>query len=712
MEGNLKRIEEIQEKNFSRRRYGLAGVFLGILFLFLFGAVYTAFKTHKPASNPTGTSSSVSAPLADATIVYGYWTDNASVIKAFDLNSNKEAELMRVGKNIKHVKVIDGNTLIYLKDTDIYDYGKKLVIRHIENNKETTVIESDEGFGIDDYQVSPNGNYAAVWMVGISSGKVQFSGSASRVYSVDIRNGESHLLYDETTENNNPVNYPLAVGNDGTIYTDKFLPNSGAGWGYGMSISDFSGLDKKEISSMMNGTFSTQPVMSSDGKYLAFAGYSGKDGTIVKNGYRKALTMPDTIELLDLTTLTRTKINTGLKKAIYSSINWDVLSGKLLFEAFENDSNNLKTSVYVYSPSSRRITALNDNPKLDFINLLPDEKYLMGQKFQSLSGTGNLGPKYSLSINKFFIVNDSDLSQNPIPIFESPVQFLGIEPKNYFPIVEQKGTLVDSTHDKKLKLQTFEIKPNLAPKRLIQQSDPLPSESTPSDVPELPQCRTITYPQCNQLLGTNYPQSKDLSEINDPAFADCIWQKQAEVSASCLDSPLYLYGEKGTQVKVRVGTEAYNFNVKTKNNIIDVTLGSNGMIDVEGNSVSSITFDYFSKVKNFPKLEKGWIVSSIEKEEKVKLIGEKLGLIQNEIADLVSFISGLKSPYLFVSFYDQNTSHEILPLYFKPHPDNYKNIVIYIKKLNKKPDVLPAEPKPDLFTREGFTAVEISYIVE
>lgn len=712
MEGIEKQAEQkVTETTFSGRKYGLAGAFLGVLFLFLIGAVYTVNKISKPAPVVSPSPKALS-PLADATIVYGYWTDNSSIVKALDLSTGKEAELMAVGKNVKHVKVISGKNLIYLKDTDIHDYGKELVIHNVENNEETTVIHADDGFGIDDYKVSPDGNFAAVWMAGTSSEKVQFSGSASRVYSVNTENGEKHLLYDEISSANVPVNYPLAVSDDGTVYTDKFLPNSGAGWGYGMSVSDFKGLNKKEILEMKNGTYSTQPVMSRNGKYLAFAGYSGNDGMEEKEGYRKALTIPDTLEFLELPSLNRKKIDTNLNNAIYSEISWNNVSDDLQFEVYQNKSKNLKTSFYSYSPSSKSLTILNDSPKLDFITVLSQGVYLMAQKFQNMSGIGNLGSGYDLSINKLYVVKDSEFAQNPIPISESPIQLIEIEPKSYFPVVDQKGVSLNSLSDKQLKLQTFAIKPTLAPQRLLQQSNPPPAETTPNSPPELPECKTITYPQCNQLLGTNYSQSKDLSEIDDPAFADCMWQKQAEASASCLDSPLYLYGPTGTQVKVRVGTQANNFNVNTKNNILDATLGLNGTINVDGKSVPSISYDYFSKITKLSVPTKGWIVSDDKKTEKIKIIGQKLGLNKNEISDLVSFISTVNAPYLFVSFYDQDASQAILPLYFDPEPEAYKNIVFYIKKMEEVSADLPAEPEVVTFTRKGFTAVEISYIVE
>ena len=55
---------------------------------------------------------------------------------------------------------------------------------------------------------------------------------------------------------------------------------------------------------------------------------------------------------------------------------------------------------------------------------------------------------------------------------------------------------------------------------------------------------------------------------------------------------------------------------------------------------------------------------------------------------------------------------KILPIFFTPQPDAYRNVVFYIKQLNQKPKDIPQEPLyQSKIQRSGFTAIEVSFII-
>lgn len=707
-----KPAEVVQEKTSwykANPKVSMLSVFAALLLLFFVGISFTLNKIKNNDDSKKTTSNNTNNFISNGTIVYGYWTNNSSIINAFDLSDGKEATIATLSYNVKHVKIINNHEIIYINKTDQRDYGKELVIRNIDSNSERTVISADNGFGIDDYVISPNGQYAAVWMVGNSSSSVQFAGSPSRVYTVNVSNNEKHPIYDESSANGQTVHYPIAITDKGELFTDRFLPNSGAGWGYGMSVSDFSGNEKKDIDSMKNGTYSTQPAVSPDGTTLALAGYDGIDGTINIGGFRKALTVPNTVETLNLTNLARTKIETGLKNSLYSLVNWDQITGKLIFKSVQKEGIHTISSTYSVNPTIGSITKLSDIGDLNFYAFLDGETYLLGQKFLDDSGIGNLGAKYSQGINKFYI-KKTNATQVSLPINKAPVQLIGVARSAYFPVVDTKGSVI-SASVQQLQLQTFEIKPTLAPRRTTQQSDPPPSTPSGPDLP-MPKCRSLGYPQCNQQNGTSYPESKDLGDLNDPAFSDCVWKMQAEGegNSSCLDSPLYLYGENGTKVNVSIDTHASNSNVSLVNNSFNATL-NDGKIKVGSNLVDSISFDYESRVRKLLPPTSGFVSKKESVASEVEKIASKFELNSRETQDLLNFAKTISSPFVFVSFYDQDTSHNILPIYFDPKPDNYRNIVFYFKKLERMPDKLPMKPEIIPIVRSGFTAVEISYIV-
>ena len=99
----------------------------------------------------------------------------------------------------------------------------------------------------------------------------------------------------------------------------------------------------------------------------------------------------------------------------------------------------------------------------------------------------------------------------------------------------------------------------------------------------------------------------------------------------------------------------------------------------------------------------------------INFYAKNLGLNNKETADLIKFTKNkIDSPFVFVSFFDQQKSEQILPIDFSPRPKSYLNIVFYFKKLYQSPNYTPILPTfPKAFERDkNFTAVEISEIVD
>jgi hypothetical protein len=182
---------------------------------------------------------------------------------------------------------------------------------------------------------------------------------------------------------------------------------------------------------------------------------------------------------------------------------------------------------------------------------------------------------------------------------------------------------------------------------------------------------------------------------------------------ACYGSPLYLYGPLGANVHVNIGVPIANDIPKAQGNTYDVTLGDKGIMYINGGRFESIAYDYIPALKRIHDPEKGTIVARKDVPRVMAYYAKRLSLNEKETKDLTAY--GEKqviSPYAFVSFFDHETSHKILPLSFSPEPDNYRNIVIFIRLLRVKPPFSVEEPDfPKPLERSGFTAVEISGIV-
>ncbi len=679
--------------------------------------------------------------IAPNVIIYGSWRGEKSVVKSFNLDTGSKRVLARLGTAVKKVHVLSSDELLYIDKTDNRDHGKSLAVHTISNKKENTVYRADQGFGIDDYVLSPDKRYAAVWEVRFSQGSGVLAGGSSRVYSVDLTNPEEkNRLYDDVQVGDTPVHYPRAVLNSGQVFLDKFLPNNTAGWAYGMSVSNFTGTQKQDLSNMQNGTYGTQPTLSPDGRYLAFAGYDGTQGSGIQvvEGFRRALLRSNTVELLDAQTLQRQKLSNVPNTNTYSYVAWDNISGKLIYNVLSKSPEQM--GLYAYDLVAKTGTKLSlgnppdSTPTNTLASYLSNGGLLIGTLDTADTSEGNLGQAYAAPYTSFATITQSseatsDISPQEIEMRDSMMQLISVLPSDYFPSntgsraqavgvaaadkkngnkkEDGKGNSepkdFDTECDKsELQLCTFALKPSLSPNRQRQQSEPKPPPERPGlpvppPVQSQPKCRDLAAKQCGgydpNCVGNAYLQQK--------------------ASNSCDDSPLYLYGAPGQEVTVKIGTHVFD-EKPAYNGGYNVTLLEGDKLHVNGSIYDSLEYSYIPGMRKIPAPSYGTVVARERLASVLIEYATKLGLNKKETADLVSYgKETLTAPYVFVSFFDQATSELILPLSFTPEPDNYLNVVFYFRQFAEKPRLTPAAPLFKPFTdRTGFTAVEISALVE
>ncbi len=693
----------------------------------------------KQGGRPIPTSTILTSPLAPRTLVYGGWTGAGSLVKALDLTSGTNKALALLPTNIKKVTVLSPDQLLYIGKTDDRDHGTQITRYSIADKKEQAVVATADGFGIDDYVISPNKRYLATWEVAFAPGSSVLRGGKSRVYTVDLNNPSAkNLVYDETA-GDTPVHYPRAILDNGKVFMDTFLPNGGTGWAYGMSVANFNGSGKQDLAQMKNGTYATQPSLSENGQKLLFAGYDGSNGPgdAVKNGYRQALVTPNTVETLNTNTLVREKLPNLSNANTYTTVHWDKTTGNILYTSISQNTSDNGLFSYNLSAKSAKKVNLSSNESA-FVTVLSADKLLAGVPDNSPSSLGNLGEAYSSSYREFSVVDTNTSTLTPLKLSDPLMQYIGLVPTDYFPDtvqVQAQGVQVPSnvtpidlysnqnSQKANLQLYTFFLKTNLEPVRKGQQSDPIPTSAPiptsggtiPTSVviptsgsqppPSGQACRDLAAAQC---------QAKGLavnSHEYNKCFSDTFFAYRQ--SDACSDSPLYLYGKEGQLVQVQVQTPVSS-STPSYNDGYNVTLLRGGKLLVDGNVYESITYDYTPAVRRLTIPPYGSIVSADKVANTLSSYGRRLGLNEKEISDLVAFgKQHVTSPYAFVSFYDQKRSQDILPLSFTPKPDNYLNVVFYFKLLADKPNFTPIPPvfgKP--LERTGFTAVEVSEIVE
>jgi hypothetical protein len=739
-----------------------------------------------------GNGSQMSSPLAPNTLVYGTWTQQGSKVKALDLSNGAYQTLAVLPGEVKKVSVLSPDRLLYINQTDKRDHGKSAALYSIAEKKISATIPADDGFGIDDYVISPNRKYAAFWEVSFAPGSGILYQGQSRVYVVDLANpSEKKLIYDEYASG--PVHYPRAITDNGRVFLDTFLPNDpngGTGWAYGMSISNFDGSQKQELTQMENGTYGTQPVLSPEGTKLVFAGYDGKFGAgdKIKNGYRQALLTPNTVELLDVNTLAREKLANLPNDNTYSSVSWNGSNTQLLLGVI----NKSASGMHIYDLTTKALQKIATKDATGYVTPLSPQKVLTGTMDNSPSTLGNLGESYSQPYTRLIVSDVAGTEENILPLPDGLVQYIATVPANYFAFdTNQTFAVADSNGDNrfinlysasdaennKLQLNTFMLKPDLASVRQHQQSDcpvggapelpqapgvpgapggnngeisdlpppppglpggenPGPGDANQSGVdqgfPEVPPpppglvgIQNAVFEDATGCVpGTNPPEEepeqkprcRDLVAAQGIEKGDPEWQKafaNAKKSDECYDSPLYLYGKEGQNVNVRVDTYVYNTEPGYDNGY-KVKLLTDGMMRVNGSVTDSIKYDYTPAIKKIDRPTRGTLVRRAQLGNVLTNYGKKIGLNAKEINDLIAYGNDQTSaPYVFVSFFNHEASHEILPLSFTPKPDNYLNIIFYFKEYTTKPTFSPEAPVfPNPLKRTGFTAVEVSGMVE
>lgn len=680
-------------------------------------------QSQETNQNQKNSATEVFKPIASYNLVYGFWDGDKSEIQVANLATGQIKELTTLPFNIKKVSVISLNSLLFINNTNNQDHGTQIASYDVSKKKLTPVVEASDGFGIDDYVLSPNNNFMALWEVSVPEGGTLSQGR-SRVYAVNISNPNvKNLIYDDALSLTTPAHYPVAITDTGDVYMDTFQPNEGAGWANGMYLSNFNGSIKNPVPQIPAGSYGTQPQVSDDGNFLTFGGYDGSlgDGNgRVGTGYRRAVLIPNTIDTFNIKTGERKTIIKSQPNTIYPLVTWDNPTGSIYYATIAQDP--LLSGQYLVDPVSSKSSKLNipssgkNNEKYAVVTSFGNGSYFVAMQDQSSSSLGNLGKNYSKALYDTKIFNASRKTLTEIPLGTRAVQYIALVPSSADPAAAgftQIGG--ESLNKKQLQLQTFTLKPTLQPKREEQQSAP------PEYKSDLPFCDQFAMDLCNATMGTNYTLEEvknNHSVVLDPTNAKGIdaaygcFINEIQIAGrgtECNDSPLYMYGQRGMSVNVKIGTTVTNSNAPYSNGYKG-TLTGDGGVNIKGVDYASLDYEYASALRKLPRLTYGKTVKSEDVSKIIQEYGTKLGLNSVEIADSVKKIGKVDSKYVFVSFFDDEASKSILPITFNPMPDVYRNIVFYLKPTDSI--IIADKPTFNNFERKGFTAVEVSFILD
>lgn len=671
-------------------------------------------------------------------LIYGVWSGENSVIKSYNFASGDTRILANLPQDIKKVSILSPSSLIYIDKTNDRDHGSTISMYNTQTKQSRIIYTASAGYGIDDYVLSQNKKYISTWEVAFAPNSSVMAGGKSRLFVINIDQPDiKNMLYDETADK--PVHYPRMVMNNGNVLADTFMPNDpigGTGWAYGMSLASFDGKQKKDLDTMKAGTYGTQPEPTLDGNYLVFAGYDGKNGPgeAVVNGFRQSILTPNTIELLDTKTFTRSKIALFNNEDIYSTAGVDKASGQILVTAISKNLNDM--GLYRYDLSKQTKTKVDLDATnitgLTLVSLIPDNQLLLASTQDSNVSISNLGENYAPNLLQLYKFADGKTEVLKLP--DTIMQFITFLPIDNDLVLGSNDRKVlsetaaptsiiyfdekSNKNKESLQLHSFFVKLNLGQSRLSQQSDNTEVDEATrklfgDDRQTGTRCRDLAAAQCS-----SQGYQPDTTEFKQCQIRTMVTIKTSSMnngggsSAVCYDSPLYLYGPKGQQVQVNINTPVYNSFPEYKNGY-NITLDNNNL-QINGKSYESIKYDYIPQTLVKPDMSSGRIVTAEKVKDVLEDYSNKLGLNEKETQDLLFYAAQkITKPFVFVSFYPHEISSKILPISFMPQPDNYLNIIFYFKQFDKYPFISVSDPVfPPPLDRTGFTAVEISGVVE
>ena len=665
-------------------------------------------------------------------LVYGVWEGKESVIHAVNTDGSGDTVLTRLPSEIKNVKIISPNQLLYIGETDAKDHGRFIYLRNITTGKDQIVVRADSGWGIDSVIVSPDNTWIAYWQVQLGSSG-QLTGGKSRVYSASLAALPAirKLIYDESADAGTIVHYPLFFDHSGNLYADGFSPNED-GWNLGLMKTTATGGSPVEV--LPAYSYNTDPVVSPDSDLIAYTAYdpaleapisakrtSGKDSTASLN--------PNSVNVLDLTTnVTRRLL--GESGRVYYDPTWRSTGDSIFVRSYGADGTKLvDPKALSVSLASGNATEMDTEQQPDgmIISYGPDG-LIVGVSGNDNS-IGNLGSTYA----PVFSAITAGSGSNSRTIVGGNSQYIGTLSTGL------DGALLNPAYSNKkesLQLATFSLKPELIA-RAAQQNDPtgqlrdgrercrdiysrVVSGGTTAGTNLLPTLAdgqtggdaTIGKEFSLQLgrFGPNVTVTQQLSSV--PTFKQL--KPELKDQYKCYDSPLYLYPEKTTAVSVKViNSQILSSNLPYGEKGWSLTAKPGGVLYANNISVNKIEYSYAS---SFTAPNSGLVVKSKDLSAKLQWYAVKLGLSGRETDDYVSFWTKElpKSSYYLVSHFSSPSA--IMNFEISPKPDTFIQAIMYFKPLESNELVnykgLTAPTFSSVPVRSGFVAVDWSGIID
>jgi hypothetical protein len=483
--------------------------------------------------------------------------------------------------------------------------------------------------------------------------------------------------------------------------------------------------------------FSYDPTLSPDGGKVAYPAYNPAASRQLPERdpktFRRAIVNPNQLVVLDLVTLVKTIVADPQDGTLYNDLKWTPDGQRLVYLKREVDDKGIpwQRGIEVIDLTTKTTTRLVTFDAQRFalyllLDVSPKGDHVVYGEVE-LATMNYLSPKRSIgTVSRLHTtpLSPSLTSSNSRPL--TALAQTQNQSSGRHPIRTVSRTFTSAPQDgdgrrPTLQLETFTPKLDPPQQIALRQEDigdvgvsmpctsffepwGSPGEDGPDDVVT----RQMGLPKTPPLDDPIWLDNEFVKEFNRRMG---ILQAESAAVGKCFDSPLYLYPQEPTRVKVKVGRPVFNSNLAYQDGWNVVALPNGTMITTAG-LLDKISYDYLASL-SLPK--EGRVIERKDLRALLEEYATTLGLNSVESADFISHWEKTVPttyPYIFVSHYQGKDAQEILPLAIEPKPDTLLQVVMVFKPLSFPPS-LPLSPRPILPfpAREGFTAVEWSGVV-
>ncbi|MBI4067138.1 PD40 domain-containing protein [Candidatus Gottesmanbacteria bacterium] len=365
----LKRLKAFV-RNHQKLSIALTGLFL-LLLIILSKSTNTSNNltnqnNNLPTTNTTSPNTSQTPP--DQNTIY--FAKN--IIKNLDIPPTVELytadaqgnNIKQVGKihaQAKNIKPLAINTYLYIGDLGFLDRGAAIYRFDSTNNAATKIYTASSGYQIESYLPTPNHQSLIIWE--------ETQGNASL--------GQSRIIYqDLTTPTNKKIlleeplsdqtKYPLFYS-DATkkIYLDSYSVNR-KGKNRGLFTLSLLGA----LNSVLPvNDYSTQPILSKDGRRIAYTSYNPDTRVklpappVPNEIFRESVRNPNQIKVLDLTTGQTSLLAENLNGLIFDNLLFLPDGNSLIYRTLQIEANRTTTplSYQLLDISTKKSTLYSRN---------------------------------------------------------------------------------------------------------------------------------------------------------------------------------------------------------------------------------------------------------------------------------------------------------------------------------------------------------------